>query len=260
MQSKGPGDRGTTGLQDQGTAGLRERGGGGLSEFPRGFTLIELLVVISVMAILAALIFPVTRAVSRNKVRSRTRTEMEQIVTAIEIYKAKRGYYPPDNVVNPLTKAVNPFTNQLYYELVGTTLSNGVYRTSDGRSQIAASTISSAFGPGSEVSGFVNSSTGDGGEEGSTVVNCLKSGLQGGQVADLGTTGIKALVGSVPLPPNLAGVYPGSAAGGYCAWRYISSNPTNNPNSYDLWIDVILDGKTNRICNWSRNAAIVGAP
>lgn len=254
MQSKGPGD--------YGTRGLRECGGGGISDFRRGFTLIELLVVIAVMGILAALIFPVTRAVSRNKVRSRTRTEMEQVATAIEIYKAKRGHYPPDNV-NPLTKAANPSTNQLYYELVGTTNWPGpnqttVYQTSDGRSQITSSAISSAFGTG--VSGFVNSSSGGGGEEGSTVVNCLKSGLQASQVADLGTTGIKVLVGSVPLPPNLAGVYPGTAAGGYCAWRYVSSNPTNNPNSYDLWIDVVLDGKTNRICNWSRSAVIVGTP
>jgi hypothetical protein len=175
---------------------------------------------------------------------------MEQIATGIEIYKAKRGYYPPDN-------PGKPSTNQLYYELAGTTFTPpDVYRTIDGRSQIRTNTIGSAF----RVSGFLNSSTGDVGDEGSTVVNCLKSGLQAGQVADLGTTGIKVLVGSVPLPPNLAGVYPGTAGGGYCAWRYVSSNPTNNPNSYDLWIDVILDGKTNRICNWSRSAVIVGTP
>ena len=34
-------------------------------------------------------------------------------------------------------------------------------------------------------------------------------------------------------------------------WRYNSSNPRYNPKSFDLWIDVIAGGKTNRICNWS---------
>ena len=34
-------------------------------------------------------------------------------------------------------------------------------------------------------------------------------------------------------------------------WRYVSSNPTNNPGEFDLWVDIIVGGKTNRICNWS---------
>jgi hypothetical protein len=36
-------------------------------------------------------------------------------------------------------------------------------------------------------------------------------------------------------------------------WFYNSSNPTNNPGSYDLWMDVFYSGKTNRISNWSQN-------
>jgi hypothetical protein len=42
--------------------------------------------------------------------------------------------------------------------------------------------------------------------------------------------------------------------------RYNSSSPTNNPNSYDLWIDVVIDGKTNRISNWSKERVIVSTP
>ena len=78
------------------------------------FTLIELLVVIAIMAVLAALIIPITGAVNRHKLRSRTRAELRSIETAIEDYKTKRGYYPPDNPNSPLP------LNQLYYELSGT--------------------------------------------------------------------------------------------------------------------------------------------
>jgi len=35
---------------------------------------------------------------------------------------------------------------------------------------------------------------------------------------------------------------------------YVSSSPTNNPNSYDLWVDVVMNGKTNRLSNWSKEA------
>jgi hypothetical protein len=34
-------------------------------------------------------------------------------------------------------------------------------------------------------------------------------------------------------------------------WRYNSSHPTNNTGGYDLWVDLVIRGKTNRVCNWS---------
>jgi prepilin-type N-terminal cleavage/methylation domain-containing protein len=245
----------------------------------RAFSLIEMLVVIAVIGILASMIFPVTKAVSRARIRSRTKAEMEQVVTAIEIYKTKRGQYPPDNhfANNGL---VNPYLNQLYYELVGTTNNGVYYQPSDGRPAVTASTIDSALHPGyvGGVSGFVNSSSTANIEEGSTVVNCLMGTLGANQVAQT-PGGFNLLVCSIPLPPglplrqwpNMPGSqtpYPGSAqinpssaaAPWYCAWRYNSSSPTNNSSTYDLWIDVIINGKTNRFSNWSRDAVIVGSP
>src|SRR3981081_2558242 len=59
------------------------------------FTLIEMLVVISVIAILAALIFPVVATVKKQGILNRTRTEMEQVVTGLETFKGKKGFYPP---------------------------------------------------------------------------------------------------------------------------------------------------------------------
>jgi hypothetical protein len=41
-------------------------------------------------------------------------------------------------------------------------------------------------------------------------------------------------------------------------WRY-TSNPqsaTNNPGSYDLWVQLVMGGKTNLICNWSKQVQI----
>jgi prepilin-type N-terminal cleavage/methylation domain-containing protein len=256
-----------------------------ISDFARAraFSLIEMLVVIAVIAILASMIFPVTGAVARNRVKSRTRAELEQVVTAIEIYKSKRGQYPPDNHFQN-NGLLNPYFNQLYYELVGTTnwvANNDVYyRTSDGRSLVDTGAINSGLHPGyvGGVSGFVNCSTGGSVEEGSTMVNCLMSTLRADQVAQT-PGGFKVLVCSVPLPsslplgqwPNLPHYptpYPGSAqintnspsASWYCAWRYNSSSPTNNPGTYDLWVDVIINGKTNRFSNWSRDPVLVNSP
>jgi hypothetical protein len=36
-------------------------------------------------------------------------------------------------------------------------------------------------------------------------------------------------------------------------FHYNSTNPTNNPNSYDLWVDIVPRGKVIRIDNWSKN-------
>src|SRR5438128_3972630 len=132
------------------------------------FTLIELMVVIAVIAILAALIFPVTATVNRAKIRNRARAELQQVATAIENYKAKLGHYPPDN-----TNTSTPYLNQLYYELVGTTLdNNNYYTTLDSSSKISASVVPNLFG----VSGFVNASKGGGGDEGPIVVNFFPKG------------------------------------------------------------------------------------
>ena len=37
-------------------------------------------------------------------------------------------------------------------------------------------------------------------------------------------------------------------------WRYNSSAPTNNTTSYDLWTDILINGKAVRICNWNKSA------
>jgi len=215
-----------------------------------GFTLIELLVVIAIIAILASMIFPITWAVNRAKIRSRGQAELTQIETAIEQYKIKHGHYPPDN-------AGYWTTNQLFFELSGTTLNNGVYKTLDGSCQIDASAVSNVF---RNVGGFVNCTRGGGGDEGGVATRFLNS-LKPDQTAEL-DSGARVLVGPVAWPE---GAYqpmpvPPAKVVGLNPWCYNASHPTNNPSTYDLWIDVMIGSKTNRISNWSKQAMVVSRP
>jgi len=214
----------------------------------RAFTLIELLVVIAIMAILAALIIPITGAVSRQKLRNRTKAELRSIETAIEDYKTKRGYYPPDNPGNKY------WFNQLYYELSGTTVNGTTYTTLDGNATLNTRMIA---GPiyGQGFQGFVNTTKGAG-DEGMAAQKFIRE-LKPTQIAET-QAGVKILVGSVgwdwpsplvPMPPAMSPkINP---------FRYVSTNPTNNPKSFDLWIDIIVQGKTNRVSNWSDDVIVL---
>jgi hypothetical protein len=35
-------------------------------------------------------------------------------------------------------------------------------------------------------------------------------------------------------------------------WHYNSKNPTNNPNSYDFWAEIVVSGRTVTNGNWKR--------
>jgi prepilin-type N-terminal cleavage/methylation domain-containing protein len=201
------------------------------------FTLVELLAVIAIIGVLAALLIPTISKINAMRAVSKTKAELKEVESWIVEYKAKRGYYPPDN-------PGNPNTNQLYYELSGTVFANGVYRTLDGNSTVNPATLPGDFG-GSTVKGFVNTMK-EPRDEGMAAQKFIKE-LKPGQVAEFQSS-LKILVGSVgwdsklPPPIQIPGANP---------FRYISTNPTNNPGSFDLWIDIYVQGKTTRICNWS---------
>lgn len=61
----------------------------------KGFTLIELLVVIAIISILAAISFPVFARAKEQAYRSSDITNMNSIRTALQLYKADQGAYPP---------------------------------------------------------------------------------------------------------------------------------------------------------------------
>jgi hypothetical protein len=57
------------------------------------------------------------------------------------------------------------------------------------------------------------------------------------------------LVCPVPWPSTLPPIVANNAA--INPWSYVSSHPTNNVGTYDLWVDIVIGHHTNRVCNWS---------
>jgi prepilin-type N-terminal cleavage/methylation domain-containing protein len=215
------------------------------------FTLIEMIVVISIIGVLAALIFPVVASIKKRATITKAQTELEQVVTAIDSYKAKYNHYPPDSPNGPIT-------NQLYFELSGTVFINlppWGFQTLDGSARLGTNAVATTFGAG--VGGFVNCSRGGGGDDAVPAENFLKS-LKPGQYGEI-SAGVRLLACSVPWPVN-SPYQPVPANPGLNPWRYVSSNPTYNPGSYDLWVDVLIGGKTNRVSNWSKQPQLVGTP
>ncbi|HEX4264756.1 MAG TPA: prepilin-type N-terminal cleavage/methylation domain-containing protein [Verrucomicrobiae bacterium] len=221
------------------------------------FTLIELIVVIAIIGILASLIFPIVGAVNKQKLISTAKTQLKAVEAAIDGYKTKLGFYPPDSPNGAIT-------NQLYFELMGTT-NNGagqpaptLWVTVDGSAQIGTTTspnITAVF----NISGMANTSTrahsDDSGAAATTFINNLTPNQVG--VLDLVTAPqVKLLVCSVPWPTEKT-PYPLPGDPGVTPFCYNSSHPTNNTASYDLWVDVVVKGKTNRVCNWSTQPIVL---
>ena len=215
----------------------------------RGFTLIELLVVIGVIVMLAGMSFPALVAVKTAQARTRARAELSLIETAIETYKTKLGFYPPDN-------ATNWVVNQLYYELLGTAKDGTGYQTLDGSARILNTGFTAAFGAGSKITGFMNCSAAGAGDDVAAAGKFLK-GLKEGQFL-----AVTAPVTSTVLGVSMTGVpaFTGQGAREIVPYGYNSSSPSHNPKSFDLWVDIIAGYKTNRISNWSTRPIIVYYP
>ena len=213
----------------------------------RAFTLIELLVVISIIAVLAGFTIPVLKTVARKKVLDRARAEMEEVATAIDRYKAAYGFYPP--------VGLNALTNTLYFELLGTTNNNpanpinGTYYTLDHSASIDATSVPADLG----VSGFINCSKAGSGEDTPAAKNFLPN-LKAGQYGTNTGAGVYVnfLLCSVGGPDTS---YEPLHLMGSNPWRYLNPG-VNNPNSYDLWVQLVINGKTNLICNWSKQVQL----
>src|SRR5215831_9770339 len=196
----------------------------------RAFTLIELLVVVAVIAILAGLLIPVMSSISTRQMKTVARSEMNQLATAIEAYKAVWGTYPPDNPTNPIP-------NPLYVELVGTT--NGVvsanfitYTVLGGTTKFDSDKLKQTL----NVGGLMNTGAST---RGSDEAKAPETFLKEVKPTQIGS------VGSAPAVPVLlcSQQWTKPGASGDNPWRYVSSHPTNNPNRYDLWIDLYVNGK-----------------
>ena len=226
--------------------------------------MIELLVVVTIMGVLAALILPAAGMVKKHQYLYNTQTQMAHSETAIDRYKAAYGFYPPSPTNYPKVGNPSSYANRLYYELVGTTNINDnnhppnpppvKYMTLDGSVQIDSVQLNTVFGSG--VSGFMNcSKCASSGEDAPFARNFLPE-LKPNQIGTnpIGGVNVTLLIGSVGGP---YAQYQPLDQQDVNPWRYNSSNPTNNPGSYDLWIQLVFaPGQTNLICNWNNKVQI----
>lgn len=195
------------------------------------FTLIEMLVVIAVIAILAGIIIGVLPAAQGRSIRSRVKTDMNAIETAINTYKQKHNFYPPDN---PKDHGQPP----LYYELTGTTNSNAganvQYYSRSTHEVFTQNEVQGLFG----IPGFLNTGTA---EDESGVENFYraKAPRYREMPAANGLPAFKVLVAPRDGPDKQLAV-----------WHYVKTGATNNVGEYDLWAEIDIGGDKVVINNW----------
>ena len=213
----------------------------------RAFTMIELLVVMAIIGGLAAIVIPLTAAASRKRTEARVKSQLQEYITAIEAYHAKFGSFPPDNVLSRTATFtnINAITNQLFYELTGTLVDDrsATFRTPDHQESIGSAVVKQYF----NVDGFMNS-----GADPKEVKSFLPK-LKPDRYAEISSKpDVEVLVVPVAWPKTRTD-HPVPAVKGLNPWRYVSTNPTNNPGRFDLWAEFVEGRKIKVISNWSRD-------
>jgi type II secretory pathway pseudopilin PulG len=202
-----------------------------------------MLVVIAVIVILAGLLLGALPAITDKKIRSSVRAELKMLTTKIEAYKDKHGFYPPDNTNN----IAQP---PLFYELVGTSVRDNTFYPLNGALELTQPQIENNF---AGMQGFMNSSP-----DASEVKNFYTTAKTNSHYArsPFAVGGAPVMVLRVPAKGPKNPAVPATEE--VNTWKYIVGKadrnakvyPTNNPNTFDLWAEVIIRGKTNVIGNW----------
>jgi hypothetical protein len=164
------------------------------------------------------------------------RNQREVLMGAIEAYRASFGVYPPDNVVSRDPVIVDPIENPLLYELSGATYIS--YNQTCRPGPFRGANVSFALNY-FHCAGFMNCGT---------LESPPKDFLLAKQPAVPINGHPPIYVLACALKPELADCYYALAVS---PWRYVSSNPTNNPSRYDLWVEVQALGKKYVIGNWT---------
>lgn len=208
---------------------------------PPAYTLIEMLTVIAIIALLASLILVAMPAVTEKRARATAQGLRDALVAAIQNYQADLNAYPPDNPANPARPP-------LLYELTGTAaiMQGGAGAT---ETVVRYDTRLHPPAPGQGYTptelgslfnrkGFLNAGTD--GAFGKNYLPTLRSKQYAADPAD-------------PLPPDrrpLFLVVPVKGpSGDFNPWRYVSSRPTNNPNAFDLWVEIKPGNRLIRVGN-----------
>lgn len=249
------------------------------------FSLVELLVVIAIMGILAGMLVGLAPAALKRARESRVRSELRALESAIESYKARYGVYPPDGLVLNGTVPrrdlngnleVRPELNPLFYELTGvivqkpfedsgffvplgeTVEAAGGSPGTAGPTSITSAALRDSFGR----DGFVNAATED--RKRSLFRMEFKESASAGIFIEQGKPDLRVLAvgwsGDARRPNQHSGLSwprnnpkfpsPISSNPQLNPWRYVSSNPTNNPGRFDLWAEYIENNEKKLIGNW----------
>ncbi len=202
----------------------------------KAFTMIEVLAVIAIIGTLAALVIGGAGAAGAARMKARAKAELATLESVIEAYQNDQGFYPPGGL--------KPELPPLYYELSGTVrFDDGAYSTLAGgvNEKLTGAEIKDVFGR----DGFANSNP----ETAKRYFSSLKPGQHAAVKNTLGAN-VRVLVIPIEGPKTPEVLSKEDNTQRLNTWRYVSNNPTNNPASFDLWVDIIVRGETNTIGNW----------
>ncbi|MCE2825487.1 MAG: type II secretion system GspH family protein [Verrucomicrobium sp.] len=240
------------------------------------FTLLELLVVMSIIGILAGMVVGLAPAAATKMKESRVRAELQQLVTLIEAYKARFGVYPPDGIRRVAVPGQGfqtlstPALSPLFYELSGVYLTNATRADgffipradADDGDGIRSVELQQWFGR----EGIQNAKPPE-------LRNRLfATDFKEGQYAevfrrrgDAGYADIEVLAVGFATDasgkrssgfawPNNRDDHPVPTNRGLNPWRYVSTNPTNNPGGFDLWAEIPVGrDRVKVIGNWKES-------
>lgn len=213
----------------------------------RAFTLIEMLAVIAVIAVLAGLVVGLTSRASSAARDNKIKTMRDQLITAIEAYHAHHGFYPPDHRLP--SGQVNSATPPLFYELTGMVVDNvqGRFHSPNYGENLTSAQVRAFF----NSDGFVNASP-----DPKRVRSFIELRSEQHDLLNA-SPDVRVLVVPVrwPLEPEAGGFPPAPVPWrpGLNPWRYVSTNPTNNPGRFDLWAEFVDGRRVRMISNWQRD-------
>lgn len=187
---------------------------------------------------IAARVFEAQVRAAVPRVCAAIRQQRATIGSAIEVYKASFGVYPPDHVVSRQPLVVDPVTNTLLYELVGAVYNSTNKMLSVDRLEAAQAAYVKDF---FHIEGLRNC-----GERADQVKQFLPAeNLPVKQLHD--DPDVFVLSAAVPYEELDPDIYYSIDRG---SWHYVSSAPTNNPGHFDLWIEVKAGDRKVTIGNW----------
>ena|SRR5437016_2590226 len=166
------------------------------------------------------------------------RSQRQQLVGAIQAYKADLGFYPPDHVLTRNPLIIDAVTNQLLYELLGTVYdpTNETF-SAKGFEPVSRTTAKELF----NADGFKNSAS-----SADSVKHFLATEFVPSREVhdDPDVSVLSFSSGWEEIGGEVAGEFE------FSSWRYVSAAPTNNPGRFDLWIEVKVSDKAIVVGNW----------